>query len=225
MKKLAVALLSALALVAPAWSQNDDISGSGGKSGVEHGTGQACVCRVADCTGLTPTKENGCPNDGTGTKNRWIPDNRSCPQGVNECPCETSDGHYVNAKDEHECHGKTQGLTTDQVLALEANGLDPAQHECQCCHCNAQVGGGTNLGKECDERNPEAWNPEVHSCSSSFWIVVFVVLTLAIGGVVGVQLTKKKAEFEQREDENRDAMRDWDDKSKTGKSDGDTDDA
>lgn len=232
------ALLGVLSLAASARAQNDNIdsNSAGGRQGVEHGTGQACVCRTADCTGLEPTDTNGCPpldpahpeRDG---KNRWLPDmgdhiniQHGCPDGVLECPCESAVGDYIDAGTKEECVGRTQGLTDAQVAKMVANGVDPAKHECGCCHCNAIAGGGTGLKKECDELDEEAWDPNVHACSSTFWIVVFVIFTLVGGGAAGVFLTKRKKEqMAEKNAQDKATLDEWDKSKESG--DGDVDDA
>ena len=200
--------LALLSLVGPGCAQNSD--SIGGKQGVDHGTGQACICHTADCTGLEPSETNGCKAGQT--INVWLPTSapdavHQCPTGVLTCPCETSDGAYVNANTEEECTGKSQGLSQEQVDAMIANGVNPAKHECGCCHCNAIAGGGTELDKTCDEGHVEAWNPDVHVCDNNFWVVVFVVLTLIAGGAAGVYLTKrKKAQMAAQELEDKQAL-------------------
>lgn len=187
-----------------------DSDSIGGKQGVEHGTGQACICRTADCTGLEPSETNGCKANEA--KNIWLPTSapgvvHQCPVGVLQCPCETSDGAYVHANTEFECTGKTQGLSDAQVEKMIANGVDPAKHQCGCCHCNAIAGGGTELDKTCDEGHVDAWNPDVHACDSNFWIIVFVFLTLIGGGAAGIYLTKrKKAQMAEQEMEDKAAL-------------------
>lgn len=207
--------LALLSLAGSGCAQVDSDS-VGGKQGVQHGTGAACICRTADCTGLAPTATNGCKQGET--KNIWLPSLdppvvHQCPSGVDYCPCETSDGAFVDATSEDACTGRSQGLSDEQVAKMIENNLDPAKHECGCCQCNAIAGGGTTLDKTCDEGHIDAWDPEVHACDSGFWIVVFVALTLIGGGVAGVYLTKrKKAQMAEQEMEDKATLGSFDKK-------------
>lgn len=214
----ATTFLAALSLAASGRAQEQINSDSvGGKQGVQHGTGQACICRTADCTGLEPTATNGCKAGET--ENIWHEANQQCPEGVSYCPCETSDGLYVDAQTEDACLRRSQGLSDAQVAKMVENGLDPAKHECGCCHCNSIAGGRTSVTKLCDEGHVDAWDPEVHSCDSSFWIVVAVAVVLIGGGATGVYLTKKKkAQMADQEMQDKSTLDGW---KKENTSDGD----
>lgn len=75
------------------------------------------------------------------------------------------------------------------------------------------------MTKLCDEGHVDAWDPEVHSCDSSFWIVVAVAVVLIGGGATGVYLTKKKkAQMADQEMQDKSTLDGW---KKENTSDGD----
>jgi len=141
-----------------------------GGSGAGEMAGDLCVCKK-------------------GRGNTWQVGRIGCPDGVEHCDCEDSDGHWIDANSEQECL-RTQGLTEAQIAAMVANGVDPADHECSCCTCHAGV--GASQTKICDEHDENAWDPDNHSCSTMFYVWMMVFLVLIGGGVFGYWFTQKK---------------------------------